>query len=162
MASNGATTARFPGIAEGEALAHGFVSSKMAELLKAIQSGKVVFLCLVNQGMEHEEQVLATAQNATTKLSGIAELININPRDKREESLLKQINVSPDINSAVTLVIGPTGIISEKFVGKITERDLFDSFQKILSMGGGCGASTATGGSACDPGTGVVADGGCK
>lgn len=160
-APNGAMTARFPGIAKVDALEKGFVSPKMAELLKAVQSENVVFLCLANKTAQYGDEVLATARRALEKLSGIAELIEIDPRDKREAALLKQISVSSDTKIATTLVIAPTGIIVEKFTGRITERDLFDSFQKILSMSRGCGAPTATGGSACDPSAGVAAGGSC-
>lgn len=161
IAPNGAITARFPGIAKVNALEKGFVSPKMQELLKAVQSENVVFLCLANKSAQYSDEVLATAHRATEKLSGLAELIEIDPRDKREAKLLKQISVLPDIKIATTLVIAPTGIIVEKFAGKITERDLFDSFQKILSMSKGCGAPTATGGSACDPSAGVASAGSC-
>ncbi len=155
IAPNGAITARFPGIAGLEILEKGFVSPKMAELLKAVQAENVVFLCLLNKNTKYGDQVLAIAKEAADKLGGIAELIEVNPKDKREMSLLKQIKASPDMDIAATLVIAPTGIIVENFIGKITQRDLFNSFQKILAMDSGCGAPTATGGSACDPGAGV-------
>lgn len=158
IAPNGAITARFPGIAELETLEKGFVSPKMAELLKSVQKGNIVFFCLINENTKYGRQVLETAKEAVNKLSGIAELIDIDPEDRREISLLRRINISPDIDVATTLVIAPTGIIVEKFTGKITQRDLFDSFQKILAMDSGCKESTVTGGSACDPGAGVAGE----
>lgn len=155
IAPNGAITARFHGIAELEILEKGFVSPKMAELLKAVQAENIVFLCLVNKNTKYGNEVFETAKEAVDKLSGIAELVKIDPQDNREISLLKQIKVSPDIDIATTLVVAPTGIIVETFTGKITQRELFDSFQKILAMDSGCGTETATGGSACDPSAGV-------
>lgn len=163
IAPNGAITARFPGVAELEIVEKGFVSPKMAELLKAVQAENLVFMCLTNRNTKYGSEVLKTVKEAVKKLSGIAELIEVDPMDKREISLLNRIKVSPDIDAATTLVIAPTGIIAEKFTGKITQRDLFDSFQKILAMGSGCGSETSTGGSACDPSAGVGSSGGsCK
>lgn len=162
IAPNGAITARFPGIADLEILQKGFVSPKLAQLLKAVQAGNIVFLCLTNKNTKYGSEVLKTAKQAVSRLSGIVELIKINPEDKREISLLKQIKVLPDLNIATTLVIAPTGIIVEKFTGRMTQRDLFNSFQKILAMDSGCGAPTATGGSACDPSAGVGSSGSCE
>ena len=134
----------------------------MAELLKGVQAENIIFLCLLNNNTKYKENVLVSVKEAVNKLSGIAEFIEIDPKDRREISLLNRIQVSPDIKIDVTLVIAPTGIIMEKFTGKITPRDLYDSFQKILAMDKGCGAPTATGSSACDPGAGVGGDKGCN
>ncbi len=162
IAPNEAITARFPGIAELEILQKGFVSPKTAELLRGVQAENIIFLCLVNNNTKYRKDVLVSVREAVNKLSGIAEFIEIDPKDRREISLLNRIEISSDIKIAVTLVIAPTGIIMEKFTGKITPRDLYDSFQKILAMDKGCGAPTATGSSACDPGSGIVGSKGCK
>lgn len=155
VAPNGAITARAPGVLGPDFVERGFVSPKMAELLRIMQDDSVTFLCLVNESTKYGDEVEQTVSQAVHRLSGIAELVSVDPKDEREGSLLKQVNVAPDIDIATTLVIAPTGIIIEKFVGKITSRDLFDSFEKIMTMDGGCGAATATGGSACDVSAGV-------
>lgn len=162
IAPNGAITAGFPGVVDLEVLERGFVSPKMTEVLKAIQKEKTIFLCVLNSQTSYSEEVLKAANEATRMLGGIAELIEIDPKDKREELLLSQLRVSPDADTSTTFVIAPTGIIVDKFAGRITKRDLFDSFQKILAMKSGCGSPTVTGGSACQPTRGVAGKSTCR
>lgn len=162
IAPNGAVTARIPGMAAPDALAGGFVSPKTAELLRIMQADGITFLCLVNDNTKYGPQVIQTVEAAVARLGGIAEWVRVDPADPQETALLAQIDIDQHLDTATTLVISPAGVIVEKLAGKITERELFDSFAKIMASNGGCGAQTATGGSACDPGAGVGSGKGCQ
>lgn len=162
IAPNGAITSGFSGVVDLESLEKSFISPKMAEIIKAIQERKTIFLCLLNEKTKYSKEVLKTAQAAKDMLRGIAELVQVDPSDKQEKYLLSQLRVEPDIDSATTVVIAPTGIVADKFTGKITKRDLFNSFQKILAREQGCGEPTATGGSACQPEKGTTGESSCQ
>ena len=162
VAPNGAVTAFFKGEPSAKSLKRGLVSPKMEELLLAVQRGNTTYLCVGRPNDTGFEEVKQTISSAVRKLGGIATAIWLDPNDRSEKSLLSALKYKGGKNTAPVFVIAPTGLMIEKIESDVTERRLFDSFQKILTMKSGCGQSTITGGSACQPGYGVTGESSCQ
>lgn len=162
VAPNGAVTAYFKGEFSEKKLKSGLVSPKMEEILLAIQQGMTTFLCVGRPNDTDFEKAKQTTLSAVRKLGGIATAIWLDPTNRLEKSLLSSLKYEDTRNSAPVFVIAPTGLLIEKIEKGLTERKLFDSFQSILAMKSGCGQSTITGGSACQPGYGVSGESSCQ
>lgn len=162
VAPNGAVTAHFKGEPPAKRLKRGLVSPKMEELLLAVQRGNTTFLCVGRPNDTGFEKVKQTISSAVRKLGGIATAIWLDPNDRSEKPLLSALKYKAGKNRSSVFVIAPTGLLIEKIESGLTERRLFDSFQKILAMKSGCGQSTITGGSACQPGYGVTGESSCQ
>jgi hypothetical protein len=162
VAPNGAVTAIFKGEPPYEKLKRGLVSPKMEEILLAIQQGMTTFLCVGRPKDIDFEKAKQTIVSAMGKLGGIATAVWLDPGDRSEEFLLSALKYQDSAKEPPVFVIAPTGLVIEKIGSGLTERRLFDSFQKILAMRSGCGQSTITGGSACQPGYGVAGESSCR
>ena len=162
VAPNGAVTALFKGEPPATNLKRGLVSPKMEEILLAVQQGNTTYLCVARPDDTGFEKVKQTILSAVRKLGGIATAIWLDPNDRSEKPLLSALKYKGGKNTAPVFVIAPTGLMIEKIESDLTERRLFDSFQKILTMKSGCGQSTITGGSACQPGYGVTGESSCQ
>jgi hypothetical protein len=162
VAPNGAVTAHFKGEPPVEMLKRGLVSPKMEEILLAIQKGMTTFLCVGSSNDTDFENAKQTVLSATRKLGGIAAAVWVDPSDSSERILLSALKYEDGTDGASVFVIAPTGLMTERIETGLTERRLFDSFQKILAMKSGCGQSTITGGSACQPGYGVTGESSCQ
>jgi hypothetical protein len=162
IASNGAVTALFKEEVPAERLKRGLVSPKMEEILLAIQQGNTTFLCVGRPEDTNFDKTKGIVLSAVRKLGGIATAIWVDPTDLSEKSLLSALRYNDGTKEAPVFVIAPTGVLAEKIEGGLTERRLFDSFQRILAMKSGCGQSTVTGGSACQPGYGVTGQSSCQ
>jgi hypothetical protein len=162
LAPNGAVSALFKGQPPRDHLRRGLVSPKMQEILLAIQRGKTSFLTVGDPDDAAFRKARRISQSAADKLGGIAAAIWVDPGIPAEESLLATLKYDSDGQRTSTFVIAPTGLLVERIESPPTERRLFDSFQKILAMKSGCGRSTVTGGSACQPGYGVSGESSCR
>jgi hypothetical protein len=162
VAPSGAVTALFKEEPPVEKLKRGLVSPKMGEILLAIQQGMTTFLCVGRPNDIDFEKAKQIVLPAVHKLGGIATAIWLDPTDPSEKPLLSALRYKDNANGAPVFVIAPTGLLIEKIESGLTERRLFDSFQRILAMRSGCGQSTITGGSACQPGYGVTGESSCQ
>lgn len=160
---NGAVSAFFRGEPPVRSLRRGLVSPKMEEVLLAIQQGKTIFLAVGPPEDKAYQDTRQTLMLAVQKLGGIATAIWLDPGETSEKQLLSALKYDKGSKKGVPVfVIAPTGLLIEKIEGGLTERKVFDSFQNILAMNSGCGQSTITGGSACQPGYGVTGESSCQ
>lgn len=162
LTPNGAVSALFKGEPPREHLLRGLVSPKMQEILLAVQRGKTSFLTVGNPNDAAFQKARRNSQSAANKLGGIASAIWVDPGTPAEKSLLSTLKYESGAKQTSTFVIAPTGLLVERIDSPPSERMLFDSFQKILAMKSGCGQSTVTGGSACQPGYGVTGESSCR
>lgn len=162
VAPNGAVTAGFSGITDLKSLKTGFVSPKMAEVIKAIQGEQTIFLSVQNDKIQYSKEALAACNEAASLLEGIARVIEVDPEDKEESELMKEAGIKTPVTKAVTLVISPRGTIVDRFNGQVTKRSILDSFQKVLAKSGGCGEEAVTGGSSCQPAKGKTGSSSCQ
>ena len=116
-APNAAVTMGFQGRVSGEQLGRGSVSAKTAEILKAIQKDKLVFLAFVGPALAESDVVRRATQQTAAQMVGISRTIEVDSGDAAEKQLLAQCNVSPDTKVAETLVISPRGATIRRFKG---------------------------------------------
>jgi len=135
MAPNGAIVTGFPGNVNEDQLRNAFVSPKMAEIVKAIQDRKLVFLLVTNDAMKYSKENIEVAEQvAANELQGYAEVIVVDPRDEREVMLLKQCQIDRNVNETMLVFING-GRIMCKSTGRLTPDGLL---QEIMT---GCSPS---------------------
>ena len=135
MAPNGAIVTGFPEKVSMEDLQHAFVSPKMAEIIKATQDQKLVYLYIANPSIKYYKENLTTIQEAAeTDLSGSARVIEVDPEDKEEAALIEQCKVEVPVNETNLLIVNG-GYIVGRLTGKIDKQTLLQT--TISGCGGG-------------------------
>jgi len=136
MAPNEAIVTGFPNEVSEDKLRNAFVSPKMAEIVKAIQDRKLVFLLVTNDKMKYSKENIAVVEQVTAnELQGRAEVIVVDPRDEREISLLKQCRIDPNVKETMLLYING-GRIMCKSSGRLTHDGLLQEIKTGCSPSG--------------------------
>ena len=123
IAPNGAVTKGFPIKFDENKLREGFVSPGTARCLKALQDRKLVLLCVQNQGKQFARETMSAAQNfkADARFASATEIVTVNPDDRAEAALLRDLKINPQTPQAVTVVLAPPGQPVATFVGAVTK-----------------------------------------
>lgn len=145
MAPNGVITGGYQTAREVDDLEKALVSPKTVEIIGALQQRKVIFLLIQNEGTTSWQENLKAATAVADVLRKSATVIGIDPKDKDEKDILKQLGIEPNTADSITMVISPSGGIADRFEGKITNKDLFTSFKKVLAQKSGCGSGCGGG-----------------
>lgn len=145
IAPNGAVTAGYPTEIKKMDLSSAFVSHGMAEVMKAMQDGKLAAVCFQNSKTKHNSESLAAANglNKQAKFRGVVEVIKVDPSDAGEAKLVKACKADDDAASAQLAIIAPPGKLVGKFSGATTSESVAASLMK--SLGGGCAGGCAGG-----------------
>lgn len=140
MAPNGAIVAGFPETVTSDDLTNAFVSPKTAEIIKATQDQKVIYLYVANTGMMYYQENLGTIQATAAKYikEGYSQITVVDPDDKGEAALLEQCRVSTPV-SEPNLLILYRGYIVGTLTGEIDEQTLLQTTQGGCGGGGCCG-----------------------
>jgi hypothetical protein len=161
IAPNGAVTAGFKDSATMGQVERAFLPEAMAEVVRAIQSRQTVYIVIGAEDSAYFQEALSAVEGSVSRLEGIAHSVVVDPNEESSETILRNAGVENDPGVTQTLVVSPGGGVVARFVGEVTERELLDSFGKVLEQSKGCGARTVTGGSPCEPGRGVSGGRGC-
>lgn len=139
VAPNGAITGGFPSFTE-KRLSDAIISSGAASCLKALQEHKLVLLCLQNKNTHSNQVALKAVRDfkSDPRFNKATEIVAIDPSDIKEHIFLKQLEVSVNTSSAMTLLISPPAIVVAKYQGPITKDQLAADLKKMSS---GCCAS---------------------
>jgi len=134
LAPNGAIVNSFAVSFREKALIESLVGPRMAECLKALQDGKLVFICVQNPKTKANASAMKGVQDfkADKKYAKITEIVMVDPKDKAEKRLLSQLQISPDVQEAVTVFLAPPGKLAGRFFGA-TEKN------KIVAAMAACG-----------------------
>lgn len=146
MAPNEVIVDGLPGVVDLDDLKGVFISPKMIEIIGALQQKKIIFLSVSNENTRHAKENSNVVKDVADVLGKSVEVVEVDPKDTKETKLLKQINVKPDINNSIVLLISQTGQIGERFEGKVTKKELFVSFKNVLAQKSGCGTGGGGGG----------------
>lgn len=145
IAPNGAVTAGLIGDkATAEKIGEGIVSTGFQQLLKALQSEKLVFLCVQNQATKSNDEAMKGVNEfkADPTFASDVEIIRVDPSDQKEEKLLTELKIDPKTRDAVTAFLAPPGSPLAIFTGA-TSREKIESALKSAGKGGcgpgGCG-----------------------
>ena len=145
MASNGVIVAGFPKVVSLDDLEKAFVSPRTIEILGGLQQRKVIFLNVRDEDTQYAKENTKVLEEVAEVLGKSVKVVEVNPRDKSEEKLLKQIGVEPDITNSIVMVISQTGRMGDSFEGKVTNKQLFTAFKKVLAQKSGCGSGGSGG-----------------
>jgi hypothetical protein len=145
IAPNGAITKGFPLKFDEKQLSQAFVSPGTAKCLKALQSRKLVLLCV----QAHSPQIRQVSLQqgvadfaADSRFAGATEIVAIDPADPAEASFLQDLQVDPRTAGQTTVFLAPPGSIVARFNGAVTKEQLAAKLQEAQSnpcAGGKCG-----------------------
>jgi len=146
LAPNGAVTKAFTELADATALRKAFVSPVTAQMLKALQDGRLVALCVQGENTQHNQESMAAAREfaADGSLGGQAEVVRLDPGDRDEAPLLEQCKLSPTLEEASIVLLVPPNMLIATVSGATTKAKLLGALQQGLSScgsGSGCGPS---------------------
>ena len=143
LAPNGAVTGGFPVRLEERQLTEAFVGPGTASVLKALQDGKLAFVCVQNSRTTSNAAAMRGVKDfaADAKYAKSTEVVTFDPADAAEARFLKQIAVDPETAKATTVLLAPPGTIAGKFEGATAKDKLVAALE---ACGAGCGPSSGS------------------
>lgn len=145
IAPNGAITGGFPTKFEEQQLLDAFATPGTEKVMKPLQDGKLVFVCVQNGKTKSNDAAMQGVRDfkADTRFAAATEIVTLDPTDEKEASFLTDLKVSPDIKEATTVFVAPPGTAIGKFEGETNKEMLIDVLSK---------ANTGCGPGGCGPG----------
>lgn len=150
IASNGAVMGGFPGEFSEAGLLGAFGSVSTEKSMKALQDGRLVFLCVQNSSTEFNADALQGVRDfqADARYASVTEVVNLDPADEAEASFLADLKIDPQTKVAVTAFLAPPGIVIAEFEGATQKDQLVAA---LLQANAACGPAGACGPSGCGP-----------
>ena len=140
IAPCGAVTKGFTKTFDEKELRTAFVSPCTQRCMKAIQSGKVVFVCVVDQANPQDKVTIPQGVEdfkADKKYGAATEIVVLNVRDADEAAFLKDLEVSTR-SAPLTVFLAPGALIG-KFGNETSKEVLIAKFLAAKSAcGSGC------------------------
>lgn len=125
-------------------LVSSFASPKLASVLKLMQDGKIVLLCVQSKSSKYNAESLKAAQAAAAdeRAKGQIETVELDPTDASCADLVTQLNLPAALEEATIRIIVPPGKMAGEVNGATTQVAVWDAIIKAISAcsGGGCGA----------------------
>ena len=154
IAPNGAITGGFPTEVDKQKLLDAFASPCTEECLIQLQENKLVFVCVQNGNTKSNDEALKGVRDfqADARFAQATEVVMLDPTDGAEASFLKDLQIDPTTDTAVTVFLAPPGTPVAMYEGATNKDELVATLQKASSAcgPGGCGPS-GCGPSACPP-----------
>jgi hypothetical protein len=144
IAPNGAVTGGFPNPFSEQDLLGGFVSPGMQQCVKPLQDGKLVLLCVQNEKTNLNEEAMKGVRDfqADARFASATEVVMLDPNDSEEAVFMSDLQLKPDMATAVTVFLAPPGSPIGVFEGATTKEILVATLEKASSgccPGGSCG-----------------------
>jgi hypothetical protein len=145
MAPNGAITGGFPTKFEEQQLVDAFATPVTEKVMKHLQDGKLVFVCVQNGKTKSNDAAMQGIREfrADARYASATEIVTLDPTDKKEANFLTDLRVSPGIAIATTVFIVPPGQAIAQIEGPTNK----DKLIELLSS-----ANTGCGPGGCGPG----------
>jgi hypothetical protein len=145
MAPNGAITGGFPTKFDEKQLLDAFATPGTEKVMKSLQDGKLVFVCVQNGKTKSNDAALQGVRDfkSDTRFASATEIVTLDPTDKKEAGFLTDLKVSPDIAVATTVFIVPPGQAIAQIEGPTSKETLVELLSK---------ANTGCGPGGCGPG----------
>ena len=149
LAPNGAVTGGFPSSFTATDLKGALVSPGTAQCVKGLQENKLVFLCVQNDETASSDEAMKGVRDFKDSQESpeFVEVVKLDPTDSAEAGFLSDLQVSPDTENAVTVMMAPPGVPIGMIEGPTTKDVLTDLLSKAQS---GC-ASGSCGPGGCGP-----------
>lgn len=147
MAPSGTIVRGFPKPVGETVLANAFVSPVTELLLKKLQDGKLVILCVQGAKTKYNKESLAAAKGLArdASLKGRVEILMLDPSKKVEAQLLKDCRLTGNITEANALVLVPPNRLVATVAGATTKDALMASLKRGLTASSGCGPGASPG-----------------
>jgi hypothetical protein len=144
IAPCGAITKAFPKAFDEKQLQTAFVSPCTQLCLKGLQSGKLVFVCVVDQANPQDPMVVPKGVKdfkADKKFNAATEIVTLNVRDAGETTFMKELEIGSQ-SAPITIFLAPPGAMIGKFGSEATKDILVAKLAAAQSnpcAGGKCG-----------------------
>jgi hypothetical protein len=131
VAPNGAVIHSYKLAFSEKQLMDSFAGPGMEKTLKALQDGKMTFLCIQNGSTKFDAEAMKGVNDFKNdpKYTKTTEVVTIDPSDAAEAQFLKNIKVDPATTEAVTVLLAPPGKIVGTFKGATEKKVLLASVQ---------------------------------
>ena len=143
MAPNGAITGGFPTKFEEQQLLDAFVSPVTEKMMKHLQDGKLVFVCVQNGKTKSNDAAMQGVRDFKTDARFISatEIVMLDPADSAESSFLADMKIDPKTEEAMTIFLAPPGSAIAEYKGATDKEELAATLKKASSgcAGGSCG-----------------------
>jgi hypothetical protein len=145
LAPNGAIVANFASNFTKQQILDSFVSPSMETLLRSLQQGRLVLLCVQNG----KTRLNSEAMNGVRELKSdqrfgqATDVIMVDPGQPAERPFLTKLGMTDPIADAMTLMIAPPGSIIGSFKGATDKNQLVATLTSAVS---GCGTGCNAGG----------------
>lgn len=145
MAPNGAITGGFPTKFEEKDLLEAFATPSTEKVMKSLQDGKLVFVCVQNETTASNDAALQGVRDfkADVRYASATEIVTLDPSDKKESRFLTDLQVPAETKEAITVFVAPPGQAIAKIEGATNKDALIDALSK---------ANTGCGPGGCGPG----------
>lgn len=148
--ANGTITGGLPAAqANADMLVRLVPSPVKSEVLKAMNTGKSVFLVVSSKNMKEKNSVMNTCQQACIEMDNNAKLIELDLNDQRESNFISELKIDKQITSPQTFVINSKGQITGSFTDNVNSTALIASAKKLPAARGCCPGGSGAG---CGPG----------
>ena len=141
IAPNGAVTGSIKaGELSEERLQDAVASPGLQQILKAVQEGRLVLVCLQNAQTKDNDAAMKGVKEikADEGFSELTKVIKLDPSDPKETRLMAQLKVEPKTKKPVTVVVAPPGVMVTRMEGGTTKNSLKAALQKAAE---GCSGS---------------------
>jgi hypothetical protein len=143
IAPNGAVTGGFPTHVDKQKLLDTFASPGTEQCMKRLQDNKLVFLCVQNGETKSNDDAMKGVREfqADARFAQATEIVLLDPTDAAEASFLKDLQVDPRTETAVTVFLAPPGAPIAMYEGATSKDELVATLEKASSAcgPGGCG-----------------------
>jgi hypothetical protein len=150
VAPNGAITGGFPTKFEEQQLLDAFATPGTEKVMKSLQDGKLVFVCVQNDKTKSNDAAMQGVRDfkADARFASATEIVTLDPADKKESTFLTDLKVPSDTAEAVTVFVVPPGKAIGKFEGATNKDALVELISKA---GSGCCGPGGCGPGGCGP-----------
>lgn len=146
IASNGVVTGGYPSYqATADLLANLVPSPVKSDVLKALSSGKSVFLVVSSKNMKEKDDVMNTCSQACIEMQNNAKLIGLDLDDQKEKAFIAEMKIDPTITSPQTFVINSKGQITGTFNDDVNTTTLVATAKKLPAAKGCCPSGSGAG-----------------
>jgi hypothetical protein len=143
MAPNGAITGGFPTKFEEKQLLEAFATPVTEKVVKQLQDGKLVFVCIQNGKTKSNGVAMGGVREfkADARFASATEIVMLDPTDSAEASFLADLKIDPKTDEAMTVFLAPPGSAIAEYKGATDKAELAATLQKASSgcAGGSCG-----------------------
>jgi hypothetical protein len=145
IAPNGAITGGFPTKVEEQELLGAFATPGTEKVMKQLQDGKLVFVCVQNDKTKSNEEAIQGVREfkSDARFAKFTEIVSLDPSDEKEVKFLTDLKVPTETKEAVTVFVVPPGQAIGKFEGATSKAALIELLSK---------ANTGCGPGGCGPG----------